>query len=682
MPLTVHWVQTVQGGQLRNFADRPTSCRRRDRRESRVERRRSKTRGISFLLNIIIMPRASPFFALAYMIVLTISAHAVGRCEMRMPGGPIDGCCRDAASTDAANSRTILPLLNALAPRTYFRYFKVALWRSCPFWPDDGMCALRDCAVCECDPREIPTCWEESSSSPERGDVTPMPTGVDSPVSFSNVSGDFSGWSVEGGGGGGASGGATHDTSRVWSVEGMEGGGDAQDAPVYVNLLSNPESYTGYAGNDAARAWAALHGASCLSSERDVSAAKMCASEEKAFERLLSGLQASINTHISLTYNGGRGILGGAAATPSSAFSAPLSSTTLTASSASSSSLERTPSPAEENSQLPASANVSMYVDRVGRWPDRLSALYFTYLFVARAVAKAAPALRSLELVTGDPAGDARTRELLDALLISASSPGGVGAGFDETAMFTEADSALETATIEAREATPTAGPAEEACSSADNASSREHPNDALKALQARHVLDRARSHAALLESYRSRFRNISRVLDCVGCEKCRLWGKLQFLGLGTATKVIFADAEARAIETVIQGAAARHPHPPPGARTVAVHLSRNEAVALINVFHRLALSVDAVGKFRSALSIADADDAARTEESGEGGMSRIAAAATEETERDVSDTPPEGAPLKVGATYALPLSPGPLTALVVVFGSILVSRHCQRRGQ
>jgi hypothetical protein len=39
-------------------------------------------------------------------------------------------------------------------------------------------------------------------------------------------------------------------------------------------------------------------------------------------------------------------------------------------------------------------------------------------------------------------------------------------------------------------------------------------------------------------EELRTHFRNISAVMDCVGCEKCRLWGKLQTLGLGTALKV------------------------------------------------------------------------------------------------------------------------------------------------
>ena len=35
-----------------------------------------------------------------------------------------------------------------------------------------------------------------------------------------------------------------------------------------------------------------------------------------------------------------------------------------------------------------------------------------------------------------------------------------------------------------------------------------------------------------------------SLLMDCVGCEKCRLWGKLQILGLGTALKILFAVEE------------------------------------------------------------------------------------------------------------------------------------------
>jgi hypothetical protein len=35
----------------------------------------------------------------------------------------------------------------------------------------------------------------------------------------------------------------------------------------------------------------------------------------------------------------------------------------------------------------------------------------------------------------------------------------------------------------------------------------------------------------ALLGRMQATFRNITRIMDCVGCEKCKLWGKLQTLG-------------------------------------------------------------------------------------------------------------------------------------------------------
>lgn len=38
-----------------------------------------------------------------------------------------------------------------------------------------------------------------------------------------------------------------------------------------------------------------------------------------------------------------------------------------------------------------------------------------------------------------------------------------------------------------------------------------------------------------LEREFKSHFRNISRIMDCVGCEKCRLWGKLQITGTSFA---------------------------------------------------------------------------------------------------------------------------------------------------
>jgi ERO1-like protein alpha len=35
----------------------------------------------------------------------------------------------------------------------------------------------------------------------------------------------------------------------------------------------------------------------------------------------------------------------------------------------------------------------------------------------------------------------------------------------------------------------------------------------------------------ALRQQLQASFQNITSIMDCVGCEKCKLWGKLQLLG-------------------------------------------------------------------------------------------------------------------------------------------------------
>jgi hypothetical protein len=44
-----------------------------------------------------------------------------------------------------------------------------------------------------------------------------------------------------------------------------------------------------------------------------------------------------------------------------------------------------------------------------------------------------------------------------------------------------------------------------------------------------------------LKEEIRNKFFNISRIFDCIGCDKCRFNGKVQIKGLGVAMKVLFS---------------------------------------------------------------------------------------------------------------------------------------------
>lgn len=43
------------------------------------------------------------------------------------------------------------------------------------------------------------------------------------------------------------------------------------------------------------------------------------------------------------------------------------------------------------------------------------------------------------------------------------------------------------------------------------------------------------------INEFKKKFRTISMILDCVECEKCRLYSKLQILGLGTALKILLS---------------------------------------------------------------------------------------------------------------------------------------------
>lgn len=73
------------------------------------------------------------------------------------------GC--DYASVERANKQHLNPLLTRLVRTPFFRYFKVNLWCDCSFWPDDSMCMLRDCSVCECADEEIPQIWKAAEDS-------------------------------------------------------------------------------------------------------------------------------------------------------------------------------------------------------------------------------------------------------------------------------------------------------------------------------------------------------------------------------------------------------------------------------------------------------------------------------------------------------------------------------------
>lgn len=91
-----------------------------------------------------------------------------------------------------------------------------------------------------------------------------------------------------------------------------------------------------------------------------------------------------------------------------------------------------------------------------------------------------------------------------------------------------------------------------------------------------------------LKEEFRNRFRKVSALMDCVGCDRCRLWGKLQAAGYGTALKIVFELNEGG--DDDLQ------------SHELISHLRRSELVSLINTFDRLSKSIEAVEYFRDVV--------------------------------------------------------------------------------
>lgn len=169
--------------------------------------------------------------------------------------------------------------------------------------------------------------------------------------------------------------------------------------------------------------------------------------------------------------------------------------------------------------------NSKIYAERIASHPERIKNLNVALAIVVRAVAKAAKDIspENYDYITGDDKNDKVTKNQLSRVLSSPLlDPECQRPAFDESDMFVS---------------------------------------------DSRHRLPQ----------FREKFHNISRIMNCVGCEKCRLWGKLQFLGVGTALRILFEEKVPK--------------------------LQRNEVIALINLLHKLTTSVLWCDKMEAKMS-------------------------------------------------------------------------------
>ncbi|KIJ49627.1 hypothetical protein M422DRAFT_74655 [Sphaerobolus stellatus SS14] len=174
--------------------------------------------------------------------------------------------------------------------------------------------------------------------------------------------------------------------------------------------------------------------------------------------------------------------------------------------------------------------DLQCFIQRIASHPERLNHIYFNTVLLLRAVARLSPYLSAYDYcstpegVHEHDGGNVKTKALLENVMDIAKQVG----KFDEKVLFRGANA------------------------------------DVLK------------------EEFKHHFRNVSRIMDCVGCDKCRLWGKLQVSGLATALKVLF-ELDEKAL----------CPKANPDL------LQRSEVVALINTLNRFIESLVYVDEFR-----------------------------------------------------------------------------------
>jgi ERO1-like protein beta len=455
------------------------------------------------------------------------------------PKAIVSDACASYSTLDELNRELKPALLDITQKTDFFSYYRLNLFgKECPFWDDaNAMCGNIACAVNTLDNEEdIPPIWRAKELGKLEGPKAGHPgkqlqeeRGPEKPLQ--GMLGENVGESCV----------VEYDDEcdeRDYCVPEDESASARGD---YVSLVDNPERFTGYAGEGTKQVWDAIYRENCFSKSSFPKSASLGASklsnrgpaakelksvleergrqqlleehlknapntpfitetglenedeclEKRVFYRVISGMHTSISTHLCWEYlNQTTGDWG---------------------------------------------PNLQCYKDRLHRFADRVSNLYFNYALVLRAVTKLGPHLKDYTFCSGDPVQDRNTKAKVQALTSMART---VPQIFDESLMFVNGE-----------------GP-------------------------------------SLKEDFRNRFRNVSRIMDCVGCDKCRLWGKVQTAGYGAALKVLFE----------FDNNAADVPQ-----------LKRTELVALFNTLGRISDSLTAIHHFRTMV------EAEETEEESEG---------------------------------------------------------------
>ena len=292
------------------------------------------------------------------------------------------------------------------------------------------------CKICECGDNEVPEIWKQKGHSGEEINL--------------HIEDPFNKWTEK-----------FSISTKQWllpsDIDSPEGS--------FVDLLKNPEGYTGYRGPHI---WDAIFRENCFSDKIH----DLCR-EDRTFYRIFSGWLSNTNMQIGINYHN-----------------------------------------RETNETY---LNVSMLTSRLLNNKERIDNLFFLYSLMIKAAVKGKNIILNYNYQSGNTTEDNKTLSLLKQLFEN----------HEKELLY---------------------------LNDAFNETNSEFENF---------------MHSGKINELIIRFRNISEIIDCVTCSKCRMHAKLEVFGISTMLKIMFSSEE-----------------------DLKTSLIRNELVSFMNVFAKLSKTI------------------------------------------------------------------------------------------
>lgn len=273
--------------------------------------------------------------------------------------------------------------------------------------------------------------------------------------------------------------------TNMWSASQLDG---LNPSAIYVDLRKNPESNTGYTGDEPKMIWRAIYDENCFTIMKN-NITNMC-HEERLFYRLINGLNTEITVHVFAKWK-------------------------------------------RDPHTLKFLPNQGLWNRVYGEHPEKLRDLYYTFHFLLNAIHLISPYKDSIKIESSVDEDKNKLLKLVRQLITSTIS-----------------------------------------CN--HNTNTNKDPNTDI--YNWNNLFTQPETQE-LKDQLKLMFRNITTIVNCVSCDKCRMWSNLHMLGMGTALKITLA-------KTIQE------------RKSILGTLQRNEVVALFNTLHSFSEALHFVNTF------------------------------------------------------------------------------------